>query len=221
MLSYLNEEGQSIEPQWYVPVLPTVLVNGAEGIGTGWSTSIPNFDPRDVVDNLRRLLADEEPVPMKPWYRGFQGRIEEVPSKTSGKSYLISGSIQQLNETTLEISELPIRRWTQDYKEFLEEMVKPEDKNATPFITDYREHHTDTAVKFVVTLPEARMREALTIGLETKFKLTTKISCGNMMLFNADGLIQKYDSPEHILREFFDLRLQYYTRRRSALIRVS
>lgn len=220
LLRYLDEEGQSIEPQWYVPVIPTVLINGAEGIGTGWSTSIPNHDPRDVVDNLRRLLADEEPVPMRPWYRGFGGSIEEVPGKTAGKSFLVSGVVRQLDDTTLEITELPIRRWTQDYKEFLEDLLKPEDKNATPFITDYREHHTDATVRFVVTLTEAKMREALAAGLEQKFKLTTRISCGNMMLFNADGVIQRYETPEHILREFFDLRLDFYARRRAALIKV-
>ena len=61
-----------------MPVVPTVLLNGAEGIGTGWSTSIPNYNPRDVVANLKRMLAGEEPVAMKPWYRGFKGTIEEV-----------------------------------------------------------------------------------------------------------------------------------------------
>lgn len=62
----------------YMPVVPTVLVNGAEGIGTGWSTSIPNFNPRDIVANLRLMLDGEQPVAMKPWYRGFKGTIEEV-----------------------------------------------------------------------------------------------------------------------------------------------
>ena len=75
-------------------------------------------------------------------------------------------------------------------------------------------------MRFVVTLTEAKMREALAAGLEQKFKLTTRISCGNMMLFNADGVIQRYETPEHILREFFDLRLDFYARRRAALIKV-
>jgi DNA topoisomerase-2 len=50
-----------------MPVLPLVLVNGTEGIGTGWSTSIPNYNPRDVIDNLRRLLDGEPQRPMTPW----------------------------------------------------------------------------------------------------------------------------------------------------------
>lgn len=58
----------------YMPILPTILVNGSEGIGTGWSTYIPNYNPRDIVANLRRLLNDEPMVPMDPWYRGFKVR---------------------------------------------------------------------------------------------------------------------------------------------------
>ena len=178
LLAYLNEEGQAIEPEWYMPVLPTVLINGAEGIGTGWSTSIPNYNPRDVVYNLKRLLAGEELERMAPWYRGFKGAVEEVVNNKGQRSYTVSGVINQIDDTTLEITELPVRKWTQDYKELLEEMVKPEDKNAAPFITDYREHHTDASVRFVITLPEAKMREALAAGLHSKFKLTTKISIG-------------------------------------------
>ncbi|KDD76869.1 subunit A of DNA gyrase/topoisomerase IV, partial [Helicosporidium sp. ATCC 50920] len=77
LLRNLAEEGQVIEPEWYVPILPTVLLNGAEGIGTGWSTFIPNHNPRDVVDNVRRLLDGQPMEPMAPWYRGFRGTIEE------------------------------------------------------------------------------------------------------------------------------------------------
>jgi DNA topoisomerase II len=83
----------------YLPILPLVLVNGAEGIGTGWSTSIPNHNPLDIVANLRRMLKGEEPEVMSPWYRGFTGEILEVPAarNATGKSFLISGTIQQVH----------------------------------------------------------------------------------------------------------------------------
>ena len=203
LLNYLNEEGQSIEPEWYVPILPSVLLNGAEGIGTGWSTSIPNYNPKDVVDNIKCLLNGEEMFAMDPWYRGYNGTIEEVVSTKGVRSYVVNGVINQIDDTTLEITELPVRKWTQDYKEFLEELARPEDKNATPFITDYKEHHTDSTVRFVVTLPEAKMREALATGLHAKFKLTSKIAISNMMLFGPDGIIRRYEGPEDIIREFF------------------
>ena len=204
----------------YMPIIPTILINGAEGIGTGWSTSVPNYNPRDIVDNIKRLLRGEEVEPMVPWYKSFKGTIDEVMTKT-GRSYVINGIISQIDDTTLEISELPIRKWTQDYKEFLEELLKPEAKNATPLITDYKEYHTDVSVRFVIKMTPQKLQEAMEAGLHSKFKLTTKISIGNMMLFGADGIIKKYEGPEDILREFFDLRMEYYVRRKAALLRAA
>ena len=72
LLDYLKEDGQSIEPSWYAPIIPMVLINGSEGIGTGWSSFVPNYNPRDVVRNIKSLLRDEEMVPMHPWYKGFK-----------------------------------------------------------------------------------------------------------------------------------------------------
>merc|ERR1719313_2240365 len=75
ILEYLNEEGLSIEPRWYCPILPLVLVNGADGIGVGWSTSIPNYNPRDIISNIRRKIRGQKCQVMLPWYKGFKGTI--------------------------------------------------------------------------------------------------------------------------------------------------
>jgi DNA topoisomerase-2 len=130
-----------------------VLVNGSEGIGTGWSSNVPNYNPRDIIANLKWLLNNEPVEPMDPWYKGFkvstltffcysftlalstnkcfiaanflfmtwQGSIEKT-IKTTGVSYTITGIIEAVNDTKLRISELPVRRWTDCYKEFLESM---------------------------------------------------------------------------------------------------
>lgn len=80
----------------YMPILPMVLVNGAEGIGTGWSTYIPNYSPREIVANIKRLLAGEQQVAMIPWYRGFKGSIVEVENRKGAKSYICSGTVNQV-----------------------------------------------------------------------------------------------------------------------------
>ena len=221
LLNYLNEEGQTIEPEYYVPVLPLVLINGADGIGTGWSTSIPNYNPRDIVVNLMRMLDGEECGPLQPWYSGFRGKIDESVSSRGLRSYTVSGIINQLDDTTLEITELPLKKWTQDYKEFLEELAKPEGPKKEPFILDYKEHHTDTSVHFVINMTPEKMKEALDVGLYTKFKLTSKISITNMMLFDSTGTIKKYDGPEDIVKEFFDVRLELYKKRKAHLLKVA
>ncbi|XP_052171246.1 DNA topoisomerase 2 [Diospyros lotus] len=218
LLDYLNEDGQSIEPTWYMPIIPTVLVNGSEGIGTGWSSYIPNYNPRDIVENVRHLLNGEPMEPMDPWYKGFRGTIEKTATKEAGASYTVSGIIEEVNETTLRIIELPIRRWTQDYKEFLESIMTGNDKVKDPFIKDYREHNDDTTVHFEVLLSEENLIMAKQEGLLKKFKLTTTISTSNMHLFDPKGVIKKYDNPEQILEEFFHVRLEFYEKRKKVLL---
>ena len=94
VLEYLEEEGQSIEPTYYLPIVPMALINGAEGIGTGWSTFIPCHNPRDVVSNIKRLMKNEPLMNMKPWYKGCFGKIEESDGR-----YLVTGIYNnQLNE---------------------------------------------------------------------------------------------------------------------------
>lgn len=56
VLDYLNDDGQLIEPEYYVPIIPMVLVNGASGIGTGWSTTVPQFNPIDLIDAIKKRL---------------------------------------------------------------------------------------------------------------------------------------------------------------------
>ncbi|CAD6242848.1 unnamed protein product [Miscanthus lutarioriparius] len=221
LLNYLNEDGQSIEPTWYMPILPMVLVNGSEGIGTGWSTFIPNYNPRDIVANLRRLLNEESTVPMHPWYKGFKGSIEKtVNTKVVGSTYTVTGIIEVVNNTTLRITELPIRRWTQDYKDFLESICADKhNKDKLSFIEDVTAQGDNEDIYIELQLSEGNMNIAKEEGLVKKFKLTTTIGTSNMHLFDSDGKIRKYDTPEQILEEFFQLRLEFYVKRKEAMLK--
>jgi DNA topoisomerase-2 len=218
LLKYLDDDGQSIEPEWYMPILPTVLINGGHGIGTGWSTDVPSYNPRDIVDNLKRMMNHEVMEPMHPWFRGFKGQIELNVSKKGEVSYAISGILGKVNETTIQVTELPIGKWTQQYKEFLETMLDTDGGKKEPFIKGYREFHTDTSVHFEITMSEKSMKEAEEVGLYKKFQLQRNLSISNMHLFNAEGQIAKYDNPEQIMREFFDLRLGYYAKRKDYMV---
>jgi DNA topoisomerase-2 len=205
LLDYLDDDGQSIEPQYYMPVIPMALVNGCEGIGTGWSSSVPTYDPRQIIRNLKKIIAGEEPEKMIPWYRGFTGDVVE---KTGSSSFTISGTLEMVNETTVVISELPVGKWTTDYKQFLESLIigngagnKDKDKDdtsaaATPFIKDFKENHTDTTVLFTVTIPADKMAEICNDGkggLMKKFKLESSVSTTNMNLFDVNSQIRKFD----------------------------
>ena len=128
----MEDEGQSIEPTHYLPIIPLVLVNGADGIGTGWSTSIASHDPRDIIENLKRLMKGEQPTKIHPWYKGYKGEITEAEG---GQGYIVTGQYEIKDDNILEITELPIGKWTRDYKNFLEELALKEE------ISDIREYH--------------------------------------------------------------------------------
>jgi len=115
LLTYLDDDGQSIEPTFYVPIIPMLLVNGSAGIGTGWSTTVPNYNPRDVVKNIKHILNGEPQDPLEPWYRHFRGTI-----KKDIKTFKVTGCWEKVSSDTIRITELPIGIWTQNYKKFLE-----------------------------------------------------------------------------------------------------
>ncbi|XP_015687762.1 DNA topoisomerase 2-alpha [Protobothrops mucrosquamatus] len=214
VLKFMYDDNQRVEPEWYIPIIPLVLINGAEGIGTGWSCKVPNYDIREVVHNIRRMLDGNEPLAMIPSYKNFKGTINELGQN----HFLINGEVSILNSTTIEISELPVRTWTQTYKEqVLEPMLIGTEKTPS-LITDYKEYHTDTTVKFIITMNEEKLVEAESIGLHKIFKLQSPLSCSNMVLFDHAGCLKKYETAEDILLEFYQVRLRYYCLRKDWLI---
>jgi len=116
LLKRNTDDGELIEPVFYMPTIPIILVNGTLGIGTGWSTNVPQFNPLDIIANIRRLMTGEELVNMNPWYRGFTGTINRI----SSNKWISKGVYRILSNNTLEISELPIGYWTSDFKELLD-----------------------------------------------------------------------------------------------------
>uniref|UniRef100_A0A8C1LDH8 DNA topoisomerase (ATP-hydrolyzing) n=1 Tax=Cyprinus carpio TaxID=7962 RepID=A0A8C1LDH8_CYPCA len=214
LLKFLYDDNQKVEPEWYIPIIPMVLVNGAEGIGTGWACKIPNYDPREIVNNINRMLNHQDPLPMLPRYKNFKGAIHELGQN----QYLVSGEVSVLDKNTIEITELPVRTWTQAYKEsVLEPMLQGTDKTP-PLINDYKEYHTDTTVKFVVRMTEEKLAQAEAAGLHKVFKLQSSLTCNSMVLFDHMGCLKRYESVQDILKEFFELRLHYYKLRKDWLV---
>ncbi|KAI9055018.1 hypothetical protein LZ554_002159 [Drepanopeziza brunnea f. sp. 'monogermtubi'] len=214
---YNVDDGKSIEPTMYCPVVPMVLINGADGIGTGWSTTIPNYHPLDIVKNLKRRMGrldegDSEEKPfqtMVPWFRGWKG----TPEEAGPNRYNFDGVIKEMGNNEVEITELPIRIWTDDYKAKLEEIIKGE--KVPSFVKDYKEYNDHKSVHFVVQLDEKHMKSALTDGLLDRFKLKKTVATSNLVAFDHRGQIKKYENVEEILEEFYVYRFSMYTKRKA------
>jgi len=161
---------------------------------------------------------------MFPWYKGFTGTItmKTATSFVSRGTYTLEGDV-------LTITELPLRKWTLDYKVMLEAMMiqqtKGKGKNKTagaaPLVKDFSENHTDETVHFTIRLtPEGVEAVNTEKKLLKVFKLETSFTTSNMNLFNEHGQITKYRNTEGVLKEFFDIRLRLYGARREHLLKV-
>jgi len=206
LLKYQEDDGIRVEPEVYLPLIPMILVNGAEGIGTGWSTFIPAHDPMEVIENTRRRIRGEPIRVMKPSYDGFQGKIEFVTPGKYQDGFLSHGIIRRRGARSLEVTELPIGRWTEDYKKILGALVGKDE------LQSVSEFHTENEVRFVLHGLKDQL-DALQ-AKEMKIKLTQKLSTSNMHLFDPQGRVQKYETPEAILEDFCAYRIAMYERRR-------
>jgi DNA topoisomerase-2 len=151
--------------------------------------------------------------PMTPWYRGWTGTVE----KLSEHKFKFNGVIRQIDDLRVEVTELPIKMWTQSFKEKLEEIIKGE---KTPsFIKDYVDYNSPSKVHFIITMEsEGAMRKAVAEGLENKFKLWNTMATTNLVAFDPEGRINRYNSIEDIMKEFYFVRLKYYQRRKEVLL---
>lgn len=233
ILDYINDDGDYVEPIYYVPIIPMILVNGTKGIGTGFSTDIMCYNPNMIIEYLEALLNNVEKQILKqkkiePYYQGFKGTIKSLDENNS--KYLIKGVYQIIGNDKIKITELPIGTWTQDYKEFLEVLIvgnkEKKTKNHEIMIKDYSDMSTDLNVEFIVTLNTGCLKKLIDDnnndyglnGIEKYFKLYTTQTTTNMHLFNEHEQLRKYNNVYDIINEYYSIRYRYYNKRREYLI---
>lgn len=221
ILKNQEEDGMKIEPEYYVPIIPMALVNGSMGIGTGYSTNIPCFNPVDIVANLRRKLNGEEFIEMLPWYRDFDGEIK----KDSTGKIINWGIWKRLSDTSIEITELPLGLWTDDYKEYLEKLIidkTTEKKEQTKqVIIGYDNYSTERKVRFVIKMTKDKLDKLIkNYEVEKTFKMfdTKRTNMGNMHMYNADGKICLYKTELEVMEDYYKIRLEMYVKRKRYMI---
>lgn len=222
LLNYLDDDGTTIEPEFYVPTIPMILVNGVSGIATGWSTSIPPYNPKDLVSNLKALIKDEnsEIKTMHPWYRGFKGTITQVGLN----EWRTEGVIEiKTNKSTIEIivTELPVgnssqtgKKIIQDFKCYLDQLEQKDE------IESYEEKSTDVDVLFNVIYSRSKVPKWNENDFKSHLKLIGCIKTSNMHAFDEHGSIKKYENAEEILWDFYKYRKSFYVKRKKYLLEV-
>lgn len=227
-----DDDGNLIEPEWFIPIIPMVLVNGIEGIGTGYATDIPCFNPKDIVqkllyrmefDNEGDTLVYNEWGELTPWFRGFKGK---VIANEEGK-YETVGCYEIVSDGEVLITELPIGTWTQNYREYLDSLLidkteKSDTKKNKQCLTNYDNQSGDAHVHFKLKFSPTKWKSYKndTDALEKLLKLRSATKCHitNMCLFDHMGKIKHYKDVKDILEEFYNVRLEYYVKRRKCLL---
>ena len=226
ILQYLNDDGLSVEPIYYAPIIPMILVNGSKGIGTGFSTDIMCYNPLQIIDYLQnKLIYIEDDIDFIPYYEGFNGTI----TKISDDKVLIKGIYEKIAIDKIRVTELPVGYWTEDFKELIEYWINPgedKDKNKIPpIIKDYEDMSKDTNVDFTIIFVKGKLEEIEKSkgdygcnGLEKLLKLYTTNTTTNMHLFDANDTLQKYEKVSDIIDSYYDVRLKLYKTRKDYMI---
>jgi len=227
VLKYLNDDGTPVEPIYYAPIIPMILVNGSKGIGTGFSTDIMCYNPLEIIQYLKHKLTENKELLQEefiPYYEGFKGTI----TKLTDTRFLIKGKYEKTGIDKIRIIELPVGFWTDDFKELLEALLDPgvdkTGKKNQPLIKDYEDMSTDTNVDFTVVLMKGQLDELETSldangcnGIEKLFKLSTTNTNTNMHLFDADDKLKKYTTIPDIIDDYYVTRLETYHKRKEYL----
>jgi DNA topoisomerase-2 len=200
------EEGETVEKDFYVPIVPTILVNGCSaGIGSGFSSSIPSYKLEDIITQINRWLDKQDFEEIVPWYRDFKGVI-----KVDGKKVITEGVYQHVKENTYRVTELPIGKSNisiDKYETFLKELQKEKK------ITSFSSNCTESNVDFTISVPSE---------FEVNHKnlnLLDAVHTSNMVMFDPENKIKKYDSVKDILEEFCSVRYSLYEVRKEGIIK--
>jgi DNA topoisomerase-2 len=204
ILEYLEDDGKKIEPIYFLPVIPMLLVNGSEGIGTGWSTKIPQYNPLKIISWIeRKLNGTASPRFNEPlWFRGFNGEIGDGYSR---------GVLEIVSSSKVRITELPIKVWTEKYCQFLDEL------QTNNKIKNYVNYSTDSEVNIEVNFTREDLSSHTKDTLIQLLKLEGKLTYNNMNTLSEKG-ISDWDSVSSILNAWYSIRYDGYVKRKAYVI---
>lgn len=208
----IDSNGLKVEPRYFTPILPLLLINGAEGMGTGHSCRILSYNPEDIRTAIVKLIDGKnlKPNSLTPWWRGFDGTVSR--DAASGQ-VVIEGkyTVKQGRGSGISVTELPIGVQSDQYKAHLDKL---EDRG---IISDYDNLSDKKGFEFVVRLPRATL-EKTDEEIKKLFKLVSRES-ENLTVWNGDGVLTRYETVEALLMDFVIWRLDRYEDRRQALIK--
>lgn len=230
ILTYRDDDGTMVEPEYYLPIIPMILVNGGKGIGTGFSMDVQQYNVIDIINNLKDRLKNKPEskyTKINSYYEGFKGKIIEIEAE---QKIIIKGCYRVLSHDTIHITELPIGMWTVNYKTHLESLMdtsrdKKTKKEKQAIIKNYKDDCTDATINFTVRFQPGVLSLLLTKKydeninmLEKTMKLYTSKRHTNMYLFNDKEKLKKFETINEIVDKYYPVRKEGYVERKKYLL---
>jgi len=196
-------EGEKIEPKYYVPIIPLILVNGSEGLSVGFSQKILPRNPIDLVNAIKEILDDKEiSIDLIPYFKGFSGKV----FRREEGGFEIHGTFKKIGDK-LVIDELPIGYDLKSYKKVLNTL---EEKKV---ISDYNDLTDTKTDKFQFSIKYKDLDKKTDYEILETFKLIKRVS-ENFTTMDENNVVKVFSDEKEILKNYVNIRLQYYTKRK-------
>lgn len=209
-------EGDEIEPRFYVPTLPMILVNGAEGIGVGFAGQMYARPIENIIKLTRSKLEGKRIKKdlLLPNWQGFNGTITEL----SPNKYEVRG-LATIHGKKVVIEELPITWNLQKYLSLLSKYKnpdpkKPKEKKRIEKYVDGSDPETDT-FHFEITLTD----EEATLPQETILKDLglIEVITENPTLINENNAVEDgFKDALDVFNAYYDIKLKYMEKRKKS-----
>ena len=225
VLQYLDDDGTPVEPIYYVPIIPMILVNGSKGIGTGFSTEILCYNPNELINYIQCYISEKELPTLEPYYEGFKGSIEKIDIN----KWLIKGCYEIIDKKTIRVTELPIGIWTDDYKKYIEDLIDNDKKKTKKetYVKDYIDMSTDVNVDITIVFNEGKIAELQEKqsdyscnALEKVLKIYVTKTTSNMHMFDENEKLKKYNNVSEIIDNYVKVRMKVYNDRKNYQIQL-
>jgi len=204
------EEGEKIEPAFFLPIVPTVILNGTSGIAVGFATNILNRNPKDVVDACISTLNNKKMKVLAPWIQEFKGTFTR--DLENPKTWKIKGQYQIINTTTIKITAIPPNYTYERYEEILNLLQEK------GIITSYDDNSSET-IEYILKFRRSVLNSLVSSEgkLERALRLNTQ-ETENLTTLDENGKLKIFDKAEDIVKHFVGVRLGWYQTRKDYLI---
>lgn len=209
LLESKMEEGIPVEPEFFLPIVPTILLNGSSGIAVGYSTNILNRNPIDVVDACIDFLKGKKVKELKPWFMDFGGTFTRDAENRN--KWNISGKYTVVNTTTVKVTDLPPSITFEKYEEYLDSLCEKKT------IVDY-DNNSSSTINYTLKLSRADLKDITESGKLEQLLKVNGSETENIVTLDENGKLRVFECAEDIVPYFCKYRLTWYDKRKKYLV---